>query len=190
MKLPTVNAFLQRAFRSISYIFTTLLWLWLALLVMPAVIDSGVIDLLMPDSQQPVVVQESPALPKGALVVVGIAITVVMVILTVVAIVRMPRDVARSGSKVTHVTTEKIVPVLLHKQKVTKKKKREYTARVLAYVRLAFIVVPMVAILFAPPMEDVDPAIGVIMGSILALVAILAMAAEYGIAYATRPKKS
>lgn len=157
---------------------------------MPAVIDSGVIDLLMPNSQQPMVVQDSPTLPKGVLVVVGIAITVVMVVLTVVAIARMPRDVARTSSKVTHKTTEKLVPVLLHKQKISKKKKREYSARVLAYVRLGFVVLPMIAILFAPTMRDVDPAIGVIMGCILALVAIVAMAAEYGIAYATRPKKS
>lgn len=181
--------FLHRAFRSTSYVFSVLLWLWLTLLLMPVLIDSGIMEVLIPDSQQPPVVQNSPELPKEMLVAIGVAVTVIMLVLTVVAIVRMPRDVARSGSKVTHVTTEKIVPVLLHKQKLSQKKKREYSARVLAYVRLGFIVVPMVAILFAPPMKDVDPAIGVIMGSILALVALICMAAEYCILHTLRPKE-
>lgn len=178
MIFTSAARFLARFFEVLSYVFTALLWLWLAVLLLPLLERSGTLELLVPVTHQPThtTVTAEPASPF--LLLVAAFITAFMIIISIIALWRLPKNLAKAGSDVSHTVAEAVLPAITHHKKLPKKRQRVISQRIKLYVRLALITLPFIAVLFCPPVEELDAPLAPLVAAGLAFVAIVSLLLE------------
>lgn len=184
------SMYAARFFRTLSYVFSALLWLWLLMLLMPSLLESDAIQFLTPDTSQTTQSEVISGPSSPILLAIGGAVTIVMLIVTVVILVRLPGTLTKTGHTATEKISERIVPVLTHHQKIPKKKRQALTARTIVYIRLLLIVLPVFGIYIAPALQNADGAIGILVGCTLAGVAAVSLLAEYFFAFLNKSRKA
>ncbi len=165
-----------RALAVIGYLVCMLQWLWFTTLVLSILADNGVLDSFISPAKNP---SESSGveLPPAFALAIGGVVTLVMIIISLIVLIRLPGSVAKTGEIVTHKTTKFIMPVVLQHKKVSKKKRRELTARVTFYIRFILIGLPFI-LLFTLPTTKLSYELTIFMGGFLAILAITLLAAE------------
>ncbi len=176
-------------FRAASYIFTVLAWLWLGMLLAPPLVDSGALGVFLPSQfAQPVEPSPAPDSSSPLLLVVGAAVTLLMVVISIVILWRLPKTVSKTGQHISKSVTHAAMPILTHHKKLPKKKQRALSARVLVYVRVSLAVLPFVGMVLAPPLDDFDYGISVVVGGWVVSAALLSLLLEYGLRYLHKGK--
>ncbi len=175
--------------RAVSYLSTAFGWLWVAMLVTPRLVESGFFEFFIqtpPEASQPtaITVSQSPILLAVAAVV-----TVIMIVLSIVILWQLPKKVSKTGHQVTHHFSGAILPVLTHHKKIPKKKRQILSERLVVYIRLVLIVLPLIGVVFLPASENLDYSVGLIVSGLLAFIASLSILLEYlGVSLQTRFK--
>ena len=115
-----ILGFSTSVFRTIAYMSCTLQWLWLILLVLPIILESNALNFFLP-SHQPDVQEPTNITRESSLLmlIVAGAVTIVMVVISIVALIRMPGAISKQGSKLTQNTSKAIIPVITHHKKLT-----------------------------------------------------------------------
>lgn len=189
MKTLSALRIAARFFRAVSYVFTTFLWFWLAILLLPALLDSGMLEMLAPKGAEPEPsAQSGPVSP--ILLVIGGVVTILMIVLTIVALLRLPKMMVKTTGTVTHKVADAVVPIVLHHKPANKKKQKAVSEKVLFYVRACLILLPFAGTYFTPQIKDAEPTIGIMVGGILALIATVSLAIELALTLASSKKKS
>jgi hypothetical protein len=139
----------------VAYFALVLDWLWLALVALPRLIETGKLDFLTtPPTPQPEIVHPDVVASSPLMwLVVGIA-TLGILIMTVVVLIRIPRAVVQTGQKVITETAEAVLPVFTHHKQIPAKKKRLLSRRLMLVIQMLLSTLPLVVCLFLPAYHE------------------------------------
>ena len=171
-------------FGTFGYISLILQWLWVSVLFLPQLFENErVKDFFMP----PTNITQAPSIelhaPPLLATVLAIAITVAILIITIVILARLPIAVSKTGKKTVLSTAEKIIPVITHHQKLPAKKKRQLTVQIIRIVKFVFTLLPfllLVLVVFVP--TSLPDEIVMFVGGFLALTTLVWFSLQYGLA--------
>ncbi len=164
--------------RFFFYISVILQWMWTFIVFLPALIDSGFFKLFMAP-EQPVPAPTEPLAPSAGVEPLAIAfallITALIIIATIIFFIRLPKAVAETGEKTVKKTATKIVPIVTHHKKLSKKKQQQLTERTIYIIQLSLIGAPLLLLivigLWAP--SPLDPEVTRAVGTFLAIWPLL-----------------
>lgn len=78
-----------------------------------------------------------------------VVITVVMILVTIYAVIKLPSAVGKTGSKIVHKATTLALPVITNHKKLPPKKYLQLTARMLFISKLTLCIIPFGILLLA-----------------------------------------
>ena len=168
----------------LGYISCLLQWLWLAALVLPSVLKNEHMQSWLappPTTAEPVAPMVDPS--SLLMTIVAIIITLAILAITVVVLVRIPLAIAKAGKKVTTATSEVILPVITHHQKLPEAKKRTLSVVLVKCVKLALCLLPVAGLgllLFIP--TELDPRLGIFVGLMFVIGSVVWFSLEYAAA--------
>ena len=154
MKYSRLSWFAARFFEMVSYVFVLFQWLWFGMILAPLFKDSSILDLFLPNGTalpETTTIQQTPS---PFLVAVAIVVTIIMIVVSIVALWRLPKSILKGGDAVTHNISEVIVPIATHHKKLPKKKKQLLTNRTIVLVRFIFIALPFIGVVLSPSIAD------------------------------------
>ena len=167
--------------RFLGYISCALGWLWLAVIGLPPLIDSGAINILLPSETPPQL--STPTSPQPGLSpiasVVVILITLGMLVITFFILWRLPRMVVKGGDKIVEATTETVLPVVTHHKKLPPKRRRELSRRVAFVVQAITVILPLVIVFFLPSPPLLSKDVIITVGAGLAGAGLLFFTVSY-----------
>lgn len=136
--------FIVNLLGALFYISCLMQWLWSLLPFLPGIIrftealqtptDAA------PDPITPIVT--SP--PSPLMTIFGVIVVVVVIGIVIYLLVKTPTAIGKTGQKLTTGTSNYIVPVVSQHQKLTPKKRRQLTARVITSVKIALTILPII----------------------------------------------
>ena len=137
-----------------AYISCVLLWLVALLPYGPGIIESDSFETFVPsETSQPVVVPAEPTqafLPQWLLFVIVAALVAGMLVAVVISLKSAPKAIGQTGQKFTHHAAEAIIPVITHHRPLPAKKRKLLTARIIFYLKMAIIIIPLIVAVLAP----------------------------------------
>lgn len=137
-----------------GYIACVLQWLWIAAILLPALLKSSFFKSLVPTAEpaKTVVVQQNIANTETPplLVLLGILLAIIVVgVLLYFFAVKFPRSVAKTGSTVTHAPATTLTPIIVQHSHLTPKQKRSLPAAIIMSMKALLIAVPLLLLFFA-----------------------------------------
>lgn len=159
MKQPTKRTVIANAFATLGYISLLFQWAWSVLLLCyPLLVNRP--DFLIPTSpttSQPESIELSPALSPIATVI-AVAVTIFILVATVIVLARLPRTIGQRAATLTKATANSVVPAITHHKKITKKQRMKLSHRVILGLKLVSIIVPLILLFFVDFTGPILPA--------------------------------
>lgn len=155
-------------------------YFWALLVLLPALIESGLLESLFSSEGQNAPVFELPPIAMSP--VVGLFIAVIMAALllgTLVAIIRAPKAIVRTGDLIVHRATRIAVPAVTHHKELSKKRRVVLNRRVTFLVQVVLALLPLCASPFLPEIEDVQKEVVLIVSALLAVLSLGAFTASW-----------
>jgi len=175
-----MRSYLARILVAIGYFSVVTQYFWMLLIVLPGLIESGILDTLFSSDQPKVPVFELPPIEMSPLVWMCIAIIMAgLLIGTVIAIVRTPKSVLHAGDLIVHGTVHKAVPVITRHQKVSKKRRLQLDHRAVLATQMLLALIPLILSLFLPEIKDVSKEVVLIVSALLAVLSVAAFTASW-----------
>lgn len=81
--------------------------------------------------------------------IVGI-IAVGIIAVTIISLYRMPKTIGKAGQTITRASAEKIIPIVTHHKTIPARTRMIITLRIVFYIKLAFLIVPLLIVLLVP----------------------------------------
>lgn len=135
-------------FGVLGYLACLLQWLGVTILYLPLFFESKVHDMLIrrdttqaPTTQS--IGESTVGSPGQAWIFIGLVITVLVAILSVVILIKLPTSVARTGQALTSHTADKVVSSIKKRQTITSKKQKRLKQQTVLLLKLSFILVPV-----------------------------------------------
>jgi hypothetical protein len=159
---------------ALAYLFCLLQWVWTAVLFLPGIMRSDFMKqfLQKPVTPPPVTSQAVDA-PVAGIIFMAIFV-VLMIVATLYIIIKIPSVVGKTGSKITHKTTDLTLPIVTHHKELPAKKRLQLTARLLFIVKILLCVIPF-GMLYVEDTTNIDISRDVvfIIGAVAALCSIV-----------------
>lgn len=175
MDIQTLRQRTAITLRFLGYICCILGWLWLAIIALPPLIESGAINGILPDETTPkpvIPVAPQPGISPVASLAVGI-ITLIMLTATFFILWRLPRTVVKSGDKIVEATAESVLPVVTHHRKLPAKRQRQLSRRLAFIVRLLAMLIPFAVIFFLPSPSSLNKEVVMAVAAAIAAFGVL-----------------
>lgn len=173
MKRSRLQRLTARLFLSLGYLMGTVGWLWVLLISVPPLIKTGLFDSLV-SAPAPLEQVTSPASPLEASpltwIIIG-AVTLIILMLTVVILIRIPRTLVQGGEQLISHTTEAVIPVIVHHKPLPAKQRQALSQRIMLALQLGLSIAPLLISLFLPPYGDITRQIIITIASTLAVAA-------------------
>lgn len=186
MKRSHLQHLTARLFLSLGYLMGTVGWLWVLLVSVPPLIKTGLFDSLVA-APAPI---EQIAAPASSIetspvtwAIIGV-VTLVILILTVVILIRIPRTIVHGGEQLVSHTTAAVIPVVAHHKPLPAKKRQALSRRIMLALQLGLSIMPLLISLFLPPYGDITTAIIITIAATLAIAA----AVSFSLAWVVEPK--
>lgn len=164
-------------------------WSWLSALYLPLLIENASVrDFLLPsENTTKEAVAASSGEPSLFLMIIALLITAFVVIGSVVILIRLPMKIAKTGHAAAKRTAVAAVPIIVHHKKITKKKQKLLTARVIAWLKLSAIIVPLIGLIGIYFVElQLSEELFILVTAAFALAALINFVLQYSIAYVKR----
>jgi hypothetical protein len=141
---------LSRLLVSLAYISCLFEWLWAFVIGLPLLLKSGVLDMLSsPTPPEPV---PMPTPEPSPLVWAFIVVVIVgLFVMTIMALLRLPKTISQAGQKIVTHTAEAIIPIVTHHQTVPAKKRFVLTRRITLLIQLSISFLPLLPCWLLPP---------------------------------------
>lgn len=181
MKRSHLQHFTARFFLSIGYLAGTLGWLWVLLVSVPPLIKSGLLDSLVasPAPAEPITASVPPIETSPlAWLIIG-AVTLVILIVTIIILIRIPRTIVQSGERLVSHTAEAVVPVIVHHKPIPPKQQLILSRRIMLALQLGLSTLPLLLSLFLPPYEQITTEIIVTISAVLTIAATASFTAAW-----------
>lgn len=158
MNTTKLRTGLAKTFRGIAYVSVILQWLWLAVLVVPPIIESGALtEFTKPtDSAYAPVLKAEPIELNSISMTLIALITLAILAITIILLLRLPKTVVHSGDLVVGKATEIAVPILTHNAHVPPKKRRQLTLRITLLIQLLLGVLPAAVTIMLPSIDSLS----------------------------------
>lgn len=183
---------IANAFGSIGYFFSFFAWFWALMLYFSLL--KATVTLVAPNADVPVVEtpQVTVALPGWLEMTIVIAVTVIMLIVTLYALIKLPSKIAKVSSDVVHKTTATAAPIIIKSQhkKDTPKNRMRLTPMLILALKIVIVIIPLVASLASKLLDkqSIDYTIAIIIAYGIAGLSVLFFAIQYSLASAFRIK--
>lgn len=149
MSTARLRRVLSSALLAVAYLSCIFQWLWVAILGLPALIDSGTLDLLTTVPEPAPVQVPDPTTSPSPLVWIFVGVTTLVILaLTIIVLIRLPKTISRAGEQVVRTTTEVVLPVITHHKQLPAKKRVVLSRRIMLIIRLTLCTVPFVISMF------------------------------------------
>lgn len=166
-------------FGTLGYLSTILQWTWSTILVGFPLLSSDKLSFLIPKpSDQPPPKPMEFGVFDPVVTIIAIIFTVIIVIATIYALVRLPSTVGKRGQHITQHTAQLIAPTIIHKP-ISKKKRAWLTLQFTWGVKLGLVLLPVFALYFASPEAGLDPRIQIYVGLFCAAGSLLYFAIQW-----------
>lgn len=176
------------SFGTLGYISTVFQWLWSFLVLSYPLLSAKPDFLFLPPAQSPppetVGIEASPFM-----IVIAVAATIVILAITVVVILHLPKTIGKKSATFTHTTAKTILPVITHHKKVTKKKRIELSYRIIIGIKLFLITLPLLALPFAQHISTISTDVIWAVAVFCASCSIVYFAVQQLVAHVTRLDK-
>lgn len=176
MKKSKLRHHSGRFLLGLFYVFVTLQWLWVAAVGLPAIVSgdamSSFLTFQQPTEPQPTntAIGFSPVLAVTA----GV-ITLIFLVITIYILVRLPKTIAKTGDTIVHRTADVLVPVITHHKPLPIKKRRIISAKVIVYIQILLVLLPLAISFFIPSIETVTSRIIITLSAWLAAASTCAL---------------
>jgi hypothetical protein len=155
-------------FGTLGYISIILQWAWTLIILCYPLITADHSTFL----PQPTLHTSAPAMEFGALspvvIFMAIAFTLLMLVMTVIIVIRLPKTIGISGAKTTHVVAKVIVPAITHRKAIPKKKYMTISYRIILGLKYVLAALPLGLLVFAPTIDALPDNIITFVGIIAA----------------------
>ncbi len=158
---------------ALGYLFCLLQWLWTTALFLPIILNTDFIKQFVQEPTTPVPVTSQP----GEISLLGIifvaTVAVIMIITTIYIIIKIPSTIGKTGSKITHKTTDAALPILTRHKKLPQKKRLQLTARFLFITKMILCIIPFGIIFFVSNRSiSMSRDIVIVVGAVTAIFSI------------------
>lgn len=170
---------------SAGYVACVLQWAWMLLVLLPSILRSSLVTSWFGPTQvapAPAPVYAGSGEVPGYVAFIGLVVGIVLLLWSLyVLFAKVPRTVAASGEKVTHVVVETIAPVIVKRINLPEKQKREVPEIVMVCLKLLLVFAPLSLLLFAQGVT-VAMSFGLVMsiGIVLFSWSFVFFAVQYG----------
>lgn len=173
MNLHSIMRTVASILLGIAYISCLLQWLWIAIVAVPPLVKTGAFDSFVQQTPPPKPVQQpvhQGTTPIGTLFV-GI-VTLLILIITVVVIIRLPKNIAKTGEKIVHQATDTVIPAVTHHKKLPEKKRKQLSGRIALLLQLVASLLPIGICLLLPSIGSLTTQIIVIVGIFFGIISL------------------
>jgi|GEM_PF-821015 len=138
---------------TIGYSAVVFEWLWLSVIGLPLLIDTGLLDVLR--TEQPAVqITPHEQTESSPLLVAAVSITTVVILaITVVILAKLPRTILKGGDAVIAQATNVALPTVTHHKQLPAKRRRELTRRLRLVIELLSAIIPIAILPLLPAPE-------------------------------------
>lgn len=141
---------------TLGYFSVLLQWAWtILILCYPLLVDDNSI-LLSPKPIHPIHAQAAPLSNSPIMAIVALAVTAFILALTVIVLVKLPKKIGQQGARVTHQTTDAIIPLIVGHKTLPKKKHLKLSYRITLVVKTLLVVIPIIGLFFVPSSVPLD----------------------------------
>jgi len=160
---------LIRGLNILGYMALYVQWMWLIMLFIPTIIDSGLLAPPTDEAPTPVVVPPASGSGIEPLYIIGaIVLAVAAFALTVYAIMKSPGVVTDAGEKTTARIANAALPLFTHRKKLSKRRQFQLSLRLQYYLKLilsllAFLLLFATSLIDSPLPLSVTVTIGLIL---------------------------
>lgn len=157
MEKPRRLVSFANTFGALGYISVFFQWTWTLLLAAYPILMKNP-DFLLPQPDKRIVVQpiEVDASFAPILSIIAIVATVLILAISIVVIIRMPKTIGKKASALTHATVKKVVPVLTQHKKISQKTKLKLSKRLITVIKLSIILFPLLILIFVAPTDQLS----------------------------------
>lgn len=173
MNSNAIRTFVGRSLMAVAYLALVFEWLWLVIIGLPPLIETGVFDTLV-NPPQPIARQDERQEDMSPVVIAAVgAMTVVILGVTVVILIKLPATILKSGDVVMERAAAKTLPVITHHKPLPAKKRRELSRRLRLVFELVACAIPLVILPFLPTPDELTQAVVMGVGIFLGGLAFL-----------------
>ncbi len=169
-----------------AYFTVVLQWLWVALIAVPPLIESGALDALTnPRPSETQAIQPDTIEMNGPIVWVVGAVTVCMLALTIFILIKIPKTVLHAGDTIVHKTSDAVIPIVTNHATLPAKKRRELSRRLVLMIQLAASILPAIISVFLPAVDELTKEIIITM----ALCMVIISSVGFTLAWLVEPQQ-
>jgi len=160
-----------------------LAWLWVAVIVVPPLIQNGSLDPLLPNHATtplpPPTTSSAGLTPLAS----GLALlfTVIMVIITAITLWRLPKAVTDRGDRAIGLATDAILPVVTHHKKMPVAHKQRLGRKLALLIQLVICVMPLLIVPWLQPPGELTQLIVITIGAATSCAGMSAFALAFAI---------
>ncbi len=175
-------------FGTLGYLSLVMQWTWgLVIFAYPLITDPNSFIMKRDTDYTPPTIT-IPASPILAVVLAAISLAVL--VFTVVTIIRLPKAVGKTGAKITHTASNLIVPAIVHHQPISKKRRLKLSFRIVLALKLLLLTLPVASLTLAPTLEVLPHNAMLVVGALGALITLADFILQYAIATIARIPRS
>lgn len=183
---PSRRTRVVNTFGTLGYLSLIFQWAWSLLLLFYPQLESGHGFLYSGPTSTASAAPSFSLAPTPLVVGISLLITLFVIIVTVIAIIKLPKTVGRQGGKIAQDAATAIVPVITHHAKLPEKKKRELSYRIVAGFKCILLIVPLALVLFVSETVPLDSSLIIVIAGFTAACSALWFALQYGLALLLR----
>lgn len=176
-------------FGTLGYISLLIQWVWTVLVLAYPYIMSGAFENWLNSLQA----RQSTHIPAAnptdfgvaapLVTVVVVAVTILIVVFSIVALARLPKNISKTGVKITHSTANAIIPAIAQSQELPKSKRRKLSLQLVATTKFILTILALALLLFAQPIVQLSPRVIWAIGWICFSFTMLYWFAQYSISW-------
>lgn len=189
MSTKTKRTALANIAGTLGYLSLVLQWMW-SLVIFAYPVISGELDtFLFPKRQEVDPTPIDAGVFTPVVFVIAAVITLLVLVLTAIVIARLPKTIAAAGAHITKTAATAAIPIATHRKPPTKKQRLQLSFRFVIITKAALVVLPLLLLLIARPIEQLPQQASLAFGSLCAVGSALYFALQYTVVFFGRIAK-
>ena len=136
-------------FGTLGYLSIIFQWGWSLLLLCYPLISAHP-ELLLPSAPAPSSPQAAEIAPAftPVMTIVAAAVTLLMLIATVIVLARLPKAIGKKAATLTKTAARAVIPVVTHHKKISKQQRKKLSYKLSLSIKAIVLILPLVMLLF------------------------------------------
>ena len=135
---------------TLGYISVLLQWAWAAIILCYPLITADHTILFPTNTPQAPATQMEFGAMSPMLLIVAAIFTLLVLALSVIALIQLPKNIGKAGTKTTHAVAKVVLPTVTHHKELSKKRYFTLSYRIVFGIKYLMTVLPFVLLIFAP----------------------------------------